>query len=61
MSLDVLRGVIFGRGGLSIDLFLRLQEASGVEVVTEKELLSAMKSKTDHIKAYIKNHKFDGA
>ena len=38
MTMDVLRAVIFQRGGLPLDMFLRLQAVSGVEVITEKDI-----------------------
>jgi hypothetical protein len=59
MSLDVLRTVIFARGGLEVSLLLRLQSVAGFEVITTKELMAGLKAKQDLIKAYVTENKFD--
>ena len=59
MSLDVLRTVIFARGGLEISLLLRLQSVANWEVITTKELMAGLKAKQDLIKTYITENKFD--
>lgn len=59
MSLDVLRSVLFSRGGLTLDLVLRLQEVSGMEFVTEKDLVAAFKERTKQVKTYIAENKYD--
>ena len=45
MSIEVLRGVIFQRGGMPVDLVLRLQTAAGVEFVNEAMIKKAFSSK----------------
>ena len=59
MTLDVLRGVIFQRGGLQIDLVLRIQAVTGLVLITEKDIAAAFKKKTDAVKSYIKEFQFD--
>ena len=58
MSLDVLRGVIFQRGGIEAGLLLRLQEATGVELVSEKDFNAAFKARLDVIKKYTSNYPY---
>ena len=59
MTLDVLRGVIFQRGGLEVSLVLRLQEVTGLEFVSAKDFTAAFKSRQDLIKSYTKEHPFN--
>ena len=56
VSVDVLRQVLFTRGGIDIALLLRLQAVSGLEVVSVKEIAAALKSKTELIKGYAADH-----
>ena len=59
MSLDTLRtAVLFQRGGLPIDLVLKLQHVTGIEAVTDKELATAFKSRQCRVKAYLEEHPF---
>ena len=58
MSMDVLRTVIFQRGGLEASLVLRLQEVSGVELVTDKDFTAAFKQRQDMIKKYTTEYPF---
>ena len=55
MSIEVLRGVIFQRGGMPIDLVLRLQKAAGVEFVTEAQIKNAFTSKQKLIQNKLKD------
>ena len=50
MSLDVLRTVLFQRGGLAADLLFKLQSVAGVEYVSEKDLVAAFKARQAQIK-----------
>lgn len=59
MSLDVLRSVIFNRGGLQLDLVIRIQAITGQELISEKDITAAFKKKADLIKAYIKENTFN--
>ena len=58
MTLDVLRGMIFQRGGLEVSLVLRLQEVTGLEFVKAKDFTAAFKARQDIIKSYTKEHPF---
>lgn len=49
MSLDVLRTVLFQRGGLAADLLFKLQAVSGVEFVTDKDLKEAFKQRQKQV------------
>jgi hypothetical protein len=53
-SLDVLRSVLFQRGGLPIDLVLKLQILSGYEVVSLKDIEQGLKVKINAIKEFVK-------
>ena len=59
MSLDVLRTVLFARGGLQLDLVLRLQQVAGIELVNEKDITAACKQRLDTVKSYIKQNVFE--
>ena len=58
MSLDVLRTVLFSRGGLPLDLVLRLQSVSGLEVLTEKDIKAAFKERQANILSYMKENSY---
>lgn len=58
MSLDVLRGVIFARGGIEAGLLLRLQEVTGVELVSDKDFTAAFKARQDVIKNYTSDYPY---
>lgn len=55
MSIEVLRGVIFQRGGMPVDLVLRLQKAAGVEFVNETTIKKAFTSKQKLIQTKLKD------
>ena len=59
MALDVLRTMLFSRGGLSADLLLRLQEVTGLEFVTQKDIAAAFKARQGQIKTYAEENKFN--
>jgi hypothetical protein len=50
MSLDVLRSVLFARGGIAADLFFKLQAIAGEEYVTDKDLTAAFKQRQSQLK-----------
>lgn len=58
MNLDVLRNVIFSRGGLPVDLVLRLQAVTGLQYVSAKDFTDSLKKRTTLIKDYITNYTF---
>lgn len=51
-TIEVLRSVLFQRGGLSSDLVLRLQAVTGTEVVSVKEIEAAFKARIKLIKDF---------
>ena len=59
MSLDVLRGVIFQRGGIEAGLLLRLLEVTGLELVTDKDLTAAFKARQEVVKAYTTTYPYN--
>ena len=61
ISLDVLRGVIFQHGGIEAGLLLRLQEATGVELVSEKDFNAAFKARLDVVKKYTSNFPYQAS
>ena len=58
MTVDNLRNVMFARGGLNLDLVLRLQNVSGIEVITEKDIATAFTSKKKVITQWVKENEF---
>ncbi len=59
LSLDNLRSVLFSRGGLPLDLLLKIQSVAGIEVMAEKELFAAFKSRQAYVKDWIKENPFN--
>lgn len=59
MSLDNLRHALFSRGGLSIDLVLKLQSVTGLEVVNDKDVAALFKHRAGLVKSFIKDFQFD--
>ena len=57
-TLDNLRNVLFSRGGLEISLVLKLQNVTGIDIVTDKELTTAFDSKKKLSKAFSTEHPF---
>ena len=58
MSMDVLRTVLFSRGGMPIDLVLRLQSVSGYEVLSEKDIKAAFKERQASVLSYMKENTY---
>ena len=59
LSIDNLRSVLFSRGGLPLDLLLKIQSVAGIEVMSEKELYGAFKSRQAFVKDWIQEHSFN--
>lgn len=59
MTLENLRNSLFVRGGLPIDLVLKLQAVTGIVLVDLKDIAAAMKAKQALIKEFVENFKFD--
>lgn len=59
MTLDNLRNVLFQRGGLEVSLVLKLQQVSGLEIVTEKDFTAAFKARQTLVKTFEKSYPFD--
>ena len=58
-SIDILRSsTLFQRGGINADLLLRLQLATGVEIVSVKEIEAALKSRIAQVKAFVNDNQF---
>ena len=53
VSLDNLRSIMFSRGGLDVTLLLRIQCVLGEEVVTTKDIETALKNKISQVKEFI--------
>lgn len=58
ISMDVLRTVIFQRGGIECGLLLRLQEVTGIEFVTDKDFNAAFNGRKSIIKNYTSNYPY---
>lgn len=58
ISLDVLRTVLFQRGGIECGLLLRLQEVTGIQFVTDKDFAACFKAKQALIKSYLTNYPY---
>ena len=59
MTVDILRSVLFSRGGLAVDLLFRLQSVTGMEVVTDKDLTAAFKARQAMVKDFKKEVVFN--
>lgn len=60
MTLETLRtAVLFQRGGLPMDLVLKLQHLTGIQAVTDKEITTAFKNRQTQIKTYIADNPFN--
>lgn len=57
-SFDILRQNLFQRGGISADLILKIQIATGVEVISVKEIEAGMKAKAALVKAYVNDNPY---
>ena len=53
VSVEVLRSLLFQRGGIEVSLVLRLQEVTGITFITDKDFAAAFKSRQDLIKGYL--------
>ena len=60
MTMDNLRNSLFSRGGLSIDLLLKLQAVTGIVHVADKDISALFKHRAGLVKAFIKDFTFDG-
>lgn len=58
MQPDVLRGVLFQRGGLSLDLIIRLQQVAGMEVLTETDIKKAFTARQKSVLNLVKETVF---
>jgi hypothetical protein len=61
MNPDVLRGVLFQRGGLALDLVLKLQEIAEIDVLTEADIKKAFTARQKFILNEYKACKFVAA
>ena len=59
MTLDNLRNALFTRGGLSVDLLLKLQSVTGVDIITDKDITALFKHRAGLVKTFIKDFQFD--
>ena len=57
-SFDILRSSLFQRGGVPIELVLRLQLATGVEVVSLKEIEAGIKTKIAVVKSFVEENQY---
>jgi hypothetical protein len=53
MNLDVLRTVLFSRGGLQADLVFRLQQVTGLQFITAKDVKAAFKLRQNQLLGYL--------
>ena len=58
-SFEILRSQLFQRGSLSADLILKLQIATGYEVVSVKEIEAALKARAGLVKQFVSESPFD--
>lgn len=61
LSFDNLRNVLFQRGGVPIDLILKLQAVAGLELVSAKDVETALKAKAKLVKDWVQEHTFTPA
>jgi hypothetical protein len=58
MSLSILRSILFQRGGLALDLILRLQDVAGYEVISNEELAQAFDVRKNFVTSYTTEYPF---
>jgi hypothetical protein len=58
-TLEMLRAQLFQRGGLPVDLVLKLQSVTGLEFVSLKDMTSAFKTKEKAVKDWNTNYNYD--
>ena len=58
-TLEMLRAQLFQRGGLPVDLVLKLQSVTGIEYVSLKDMTSAFKNKEKAVKDWNTNYNYD--
>ena len=51
-SLEMLRSHVFVRGGMQLNLWLKLQTLTGIEAFTQKDFTTAFKARAATVKAY---------
>ena len=59
MNVDVLRAVLFQRGGLPIDVLIRLQHISGIELLTDKDIKAAFDTRKKATIACLANNPYE--
>ena len=60
LTIDTLRSaVLFQRGGIPLDMVLKLQSVTGIIAVTDKEIEAALKARFSDVKAFITDHAFE--
>ena len=60
LTIDTLRSaVLFQRSGIPVDMVLKLQSVTGIVALTEKDIASALKARTEDVKAFIADHAFE--
>ena len=58
-TLEMLRAQLFSRGGLPVDLVLKLQSVTGLEYVSMKDFTAAYKAKEKAVKDWNTNYNYD--
>lgn len=58
-SLDNLRMMLFQRGGINLDLVLKLQAVSGITYVSEKDIANSFTQRKRVISSWIKDNQFN--
>lgn len=59
MNVEVLRAVLFQRGGLPIDVLIRLQHISGIELLTEKDIKAAFDTRKKATLSYLSTNPYE--
>lgn len=60
LTIDTLRSaVLFQRGGIPIDMVLKLQSVTGIVALTEKDVAAALKSRAEDVKSFIADYAFE--
>ena len=62
LTIDTLRSaVLFQRGGIPVDMVLKLQSVTGIIALTEKDVAAALKARTEDVKAFIADYPYQAA
>ena len=55
---ESLRSTLFGRGGIQLDLILKIQSVAGLEIVSVEDVKAAFAAKLAEVKNFVKTYEY---